>query len=383
MVDTSDWAGPPLSVRNDPRVTNFGSILRRTKMNELPQLLNVVKGEMSFVGPRPEVSEFVELYTADQRKVLSVRPGIVGPCQILMRNEEELLEGSADPKDHYVRHILPEKLRIDLDYAKNASLLKDISWLLKGVWITFAGAVTRRHLFENAEQIILFLCDGLACALSYWLAYYLRMEGEMPPIEHHILINTLPLVVLVRLAVFTYSGLYSTLIRYMSFEDLSKLAKSTTLSTLLIILLVFLMGDRAHSRSVFAIDWFITLCLLSGYRGTTKALMNRVQPKEQETPNKILIYGANGLGDLALRYLRMENNGKVVAFIDDDPKKMRKRFQGLKILGTRRDIEALVQLYDINRVLVALRDASPEDIKQIEVLCQKAGVTCEIFALAN
>ena len=89
------------------------------------------------------------------------------------------------------------------------------------------------------------------------------------------------------------------------------------------------------------------------------------------------------MGDLAVRYLKMESDSKVVGFIDDDPKKMRKRFQGLKILGTRHDIEALVRLYQVDQILIAMRNINSEDLEHIKSLCEKANVHCEVFALAN
>ena len=182
-MEAKHWTGPPLSPKNDPRVTDFGAILRRCKINELPQLINVLKGEMSFVGPRPEIPEIVRLYSREQGRILSVKPGIVGPSQIRMRNEEELYAVDADPKQYYFDYILPEKLKIDLEYVDSRSFLKDLEYLIQGALITITGAITRRHLFENAEQIALFVCDIFICGFSYFLAYFLRMEGEFHPVE--------------------------------------------------------------------------------------------------------------------------------------------------------------------------------------------------------
>jgi lipopolysaccharide/colanic/teichoic acid biosynthesis glycosyltransferase len=383
MMETEHWVGPALSPKNDPRVTTLGAILRRAKINEFPQLVNVLLGDMSFVGPRPEVPEFVELYTDEQQKVLSVRPGIVGPSQIHMRNEEELFAEGVDPKEYYINYILPKKLRIDLKYVHNGSLKKDLTCLLQGIRITLTGAITKRHLFENAEQIGLFICDIFLCAFSYCLAYFLRMEGQIPAVEKTILLHTLPYVIITRMVTFTCCGLYGTLIRYISFEELIKITKGATISSALIILVTFLIGERGHPRSVFGIDWFVLICFMGGYRLSFKALMGSLKPKNGDSQNNLLIYGADKMGDIALRYLKMEGNGKVIGFIDDDPKKMRKRFQGLKILGTRYDIEALARLYHIDQILVTMRDIGSEDLKNIESLCEKAGVKCEVFALAN
>lgn len=121
--------------KRDPRITATGYFLRKFKIDELPQLLNVLKGEMSLVGPRPEVEKFVKLYTADQQRVLSVKPGITDYASIEFRNENELLEGKADPIDFYVREIMPEKLRLNLMYIDNQSLLTDIRIIFKTLFL--------------------------------------------------------------------------------------------------------------------------------------------------------------------------------------------------------------------------------------------------------
>jgi lipopolysaccharide/colanic/teichoic acid biosynthesis glycosyltransferase len=383
MMETKHWTGPTLAPKNDPRVTTFGSILRRFKINELPQLINVLKGDMSFVGPRPEVAEFVGLYGIEAKKILSVRPGIVGPSQIRMRNEEELYPQGIDPKKYYTKYILPKKLKIDLDYVNSQSFLRDLKYLVQGIMITITGAISRRHLFENAQQIAVFSCDTFICAFSYFLAFFLRMEGEFPPAIRVILLNTLPYVVTVRMFTFMYFGLYSSLIPYMSFDEVIKIVKAATFSSVLIILLTFLVGERGHPRSVFAIDWFVLISLLGGYRLIVKTLKGNLNRNNNGPQKNILIYGAEGMGDIALRYLRMEGGRHVVAFIDDDPRKMRKRFQGVKILGNRYDIESLVRLYHIEQVLIAMRDMPFEDLEHVKSLCEKADVPYEIFALAN
>jgi lipopolysaccharide/colanic/teichoic acid biosynthesis glycosyltransferase len=141
MVDGAYRAGARLTAPGDPRVTRVGSVLRWLKLDELPQLFNVVRGEMSLIGPRPEDPHFVGLYTAEQRQVLSVRPGIVGPSQIEGRNEvESYPEGVTDLEAYYVRHILPVKLERDLEYVRHASLRDDMSLLFRGLWVTVAGA---------------------------------------------------------------------------------------------------------------------------------------------------------------------------------------------------------------------------------------------------
>jgi len=132
MVTGADKAGPGVTTAGDARVTPIGRILRRYKLDELPQLLNVLRGDMSLVGPRPEDPRYVALYTPEQRLVLRVAPGITSPASLYYRDEETLLSGQ-DWETQYVQHIMPAKLAIDLNYVKNANLAQD----MRIIWKTF------------------------------------------------------------------------------------------------------------------------------------------------------------------------------------------------------------------------------------------------------
>ncbi|HQE17735.1 MAG TPA: sugar transferase, partial [Aggregatilineales bacterium] len=118
---------------DDSRVTRVGRLLRRTKLDELPQLVNVLRGEMSIVGPRPEDPRYVALYTPEQRaQILSIRPGLTSPASVRFRDEEAALSG-ADWETAYVQQIMPAKLALDLEYVQNASLLRDVGLIVRTV----------------------------------------------------------------------------------------------------------------------------------------------------------------------------------------------------------------------------------------------------------
>ncbi len=132
MVARAEEQGLKITVGRDPRVTPLGEFLRRFKLDELPQILNILKGEMSFVGPRPEVPQYVALYTPAQRRVLSIKPGVTDLASIKFRRESELLGQSADPEKTYIEEIMPQKLAINLEYVDKASLSYD----LRLIWMT-------------------------------------------------------------------------------------------------------------------------------------------------------------------------------------------------------------------------------------------------------
>jgi len=131
MVVDAEKKGNLLTVGGDPRITKSGRLLRKFKLDELPQLINVLKGEMSLVGPRPEVEKYVNLYTNEQREVLNLYPGITDPASIEYVNESELLAQSTDPEKLYVEKIMPEKIRINLGYARQASWWTDFLVIVK------------------------------------------------------------------------------------------------------------------------------------------------------------------------------------------------------------------------------------------------------------
>ena len=119
----------------DPRVTNVGYYLRKFKVDELPQLINVFIGDMSLVGPRPEVRHYVDYWTPEQMHVLNVRPGITDPASIKFRNENEMMEQSDNPEYFYINVIMHEKIKLYLEYVNNHSFLNDIKLIFQTFWV--------------------------------------------------------------------------------------------------------------------------------------------------------------------------------------------------------------------------------------------------------
>ena len=137
MVMNADRIGGPSTPDDDPRLTRTGRFLRRYKLDELPQLVNVLRGDMSFVGPRPQVPDEVAGYTPEEREILSVRPGITDWSSLQFHNEGEILAGHADPDRAYAELIRPEKMRLGLDYARRGTFRDDIDILVKTALLPF------------------------------------------------------------------------------------------------------------------------------------------------------------------------------------------------------------------------------------------------------
>ena len=135
MVEHAPRMGSLVTFGADPRITRVGRLLRMTKVDELPQLINVLVGDMSLVGPRPEVRKYVEMFRSDYEEILRVRPGITDPASIKYRNEAEVLGQADDPEKEYIERVLPEKIRLAKEYARNATLWLDFRIILKTIQV--------------------------------------------------------------------------------------------------------------------------------------------------------------------------------------------------------------------------------------------------------
>jgi len=248
MVTGAYKMGSRLTTKRDPRVTRVGQLLRWFKIDELPQLLNVVKGEMSLIGPRPEDPHFVRFYSEEQRGVLAVRPGMIGPSQILGRDElESYPEGLKDTEAYYIEHILPEKLSRDLEYVAHASFLGDMALLTRGIWATVRGAVKTKFLWRRRHRVALFAADcGLIVASSY-LAFMIRHDFDWP-LDARFLLLPLLITLAARSMALMYYGAYQGVFAYFGLWDLAAIFKAVTLSAVISGGLTFFVGLQSFPR---------------------------------------------------------------------------------------------------------------------------------------
>ncbi len=386
MVKKADSVGPKITSKDDSRITSIGNVLRWSKLDELPQLINVFIGDMSFVGPRPEVPHIVKYYTEEQRQVLSVKPGIIGANQILARNESDLYpEGIEDTEAYYIKHILPEKLKVDLDYVKNASFRYDTKLLVTGVITTILGAAQARVFLEAKIPAFLLPIDLILVGLSYFLAYVLRFDWNIPKSEAMVFVVSLPIVMATRIAIFMLFKVYKNIWRYVSINDLFIIVKACTLSSGISVVLIFFLGIRIISRSVFLIDWILVMLFVGGFRVAMRILTERISIRERlehihETRKNIIIIGAGDVGEMALRELErnLKYRYNMVGFIDDDAQKQGKRIHGVKVIGNIDDIPNLAQPFRIDEAFLAISRLSSEEIKSIVKHCEEAGIKCRM-----
>ena len=145
--------GLQITAGGDSRITRIGRLLRNTKIDEWPQLINVLQGHMSLVGPRPEVRKYVEWYKEDYEKILSVRPGITDVSSITFRNEENVLQGIDDPEQYYVHVLLPKKIRLAQEYIQRASFSYDLKLIFKTLReVIFPSTSTQKPLIPSQDH---------------------------------------------------------------------------------------------------------------------------------------------------------------------------------------------------------------------------------------
>jgi lipopolysaccharide/colanic/teichoic acid biosynthesis glycosyltransferase len=377
MVQGAYKMGSRLTTKRDPRVTRVGQILRWFKIDEVPQLINVLVGDMSLIGPRPEDPHFVAYYDEHQRQVLNVRPGMLGPSQILGRDElESYPEGLRDTEQYYVDHILPEKLERDLEYVQTASFLGDMSLLLRGVWATVVGAFKAKFLWRRRYRIALFLLDAGLIVTSCYLAFMIRADFTWPA-RSHFFIYPLVITLAARLISLAYFGAYQGVLAYFGLWDMLALVKAIAASALVAGGLTFFIGMQSFPRSVFVIDSVLVLLMLAGLRyvlrGVSRGRSRSSKGKQRE---KALVVGAGMGGEQIVRALLDDPACpyRPVGFIDESPERWGSMIHGIRILGGAAEVPLAVSANGIEAVFICISDLSERGVAEVVEICQKVGV---------
>ena len=154
MVQDSFTRSQSITVGDDPRITRVGWFLRKTKIDELPQLINVLRGEMTFVGPRPEVPQYVELFRKDYEEILKIRPGITDLASIKYRDEAALLGQSKNAEEEYVTRVLPDKINLGKEYIRRSSVFFDLTLIFKTFLKLFDGVSIREDSGKGAKHVL-------------------------------------------------------------------------------------------------------------------------------------------------------------------------------------------------------------------------------------
>lgn len=389
MLESSARIDQSICPQYDPRVTTVGRFLRRTKLNELPQLLNVLRGEMSFVGPRPEAPDLAEMYPETAKIVLSARPGLVGPAVIASykgningRNEEELYPQGVDPKQYYIEHILPEKVKIDLNYLSRQTVISYFRILISAAKETLFGTFSVRHVEHNKRQIRLFIVDFALSQISYALIFWLYVQTAGGASSGKVYLRGVLLIAVVR-SIFHYGlGLYNFVIELTTPRDVYRVYQAVGLGSLMMLAINTFQAMRLYPPILAIFDF----CLLSGLLMSVRLFLIirfrlHIKIFAADRRPRAVIFGANKKGLMALNALSMSRNSpyKIVGFIDDAEEKYAKKIDGVKVLGNRHHIGALSVLHNVEEVILVPDDERRDQIDEIVALCAQAGFRSRIF----
>lgn len=393
------YSGARVTARDDDRITRLGHWLRDTKLNELPQLWNVLKGDMSLVGPRPEDPNITANWPANaRREILSVAPGITSPASVLYHDEESLLT-AGDVMGTYFKSILPDKLRLDRLYVRSHSFFGDLDILFWTMAILilrmtrhripesflFAGPISRlmrRHISWFLVDLIVSLVSVGIVGLAWRCIKPINWGME-------------PLLVLASALAILFSsvnlliGLDRIVWSRASAEDGLLLALSNRAVSLGLLALNQLLPVSPWLRfpplpsEMISIIGVLTLVgfLVSRYRlRLVTSFANRwlsTRGRVSSLGERALILGAGETGQITSRLLqrgRLQQAISIVGMVDDDPALQGMRVDGCWVLGGTGDLASLIQQYDVGILLISVSNLIPETLQQITKLCVASGV---------
>lgn len=377
MIVGAYRSGARLTVKRDPRITQVGHFLRWSKLDELPQLLNVLLGDMSFVGPRPEDPYFTNFYPAEMRAVLDEKPGIIGPSQIDGRDEvEKYPEGCENVEEFYIQHILPEKLARDLEYARQATFWGDVRFLVRGFLHVALSQFKRGFFARNRYRFATLALDIVLMMAAYVLACLIKFDWSLDPEIWRYAGKTLAWVLVLKPPVFVYYGVYHRTTRWLGRRDLAVLVKAVSASSALLVIASTFVVQR-HSRAVYLIDWILLLFLVGGARYMIRSVQSGAARNEERGPFvKVLVAGAGHGGETILRSLLEDPGSRFmpVGIIDHEPHRWGALIHGVRVMGGATDIAMAASLHGVEMVLVSLVDLEPVVIREITEACNKLGL---------
>jgi lipopolysaccharide/colanic/teichoic acid biosynthesis glycosyltransferase len=370
--------GPGVTVAFDSRMTKLGAFLERTKIDELPQLWNILKGDMSIVGPRPESLKFKDLFVGEYAELLRFKPGIFGPNQVKYRNEAELYPPDVPPEKFYREVLFPEKARRDLDYFRKTNPFRDLLLILKGVWATFSGIISWRRILNLHLRIV--VADVLMIEAAWFLAHLTRYSGLPPESEWEIFlfgIWFLPPFLIAGMALF---GCYRNPARFFYVPDAIRLIMVNSFLWLIFFIILFIIH---RSLSVYIIPLVAAfLIIFEMLPRVALKFFWEMKPLDQQkrSTSHVLIYGAGRIGTSMSGLINGRASAmELVGFVDDNPYLRGRRVHGFEVLGRESDLPTIHAVHKFDEIWMTFK---PDEIKRLRMMafCQKQQVKLTILA---
>ena len=398
MEHAPQGGGPQLTVAGDERITRVGAVLRRTKLDELPQLIDVLRGTMSLVGPRPEVPRYVEHYPpGDRERVLSVRPGITDFASLRYRDENALLARASDPEREYLDVILPSKLRYALDYVDHGSVAGDLRVLGLTVRTVFSAssplpsrfiAMTDHHLWRRLDhtmaqlyprrRLMATVVDGLTVLACWHLTYLFRLGFERwqpgrPSYDDAVSVG----VVATYLVLLTLTGAGRGMWRYFGFDDLKRITTACLAAGVLAAVAVLTAGLTGVARAVLLLHPLFCIVALSLLRMLYRMLWEHARGRANGLagePRRAIVLGAGEAARRLVAGIHLRDGWAVQALLDDDPAKQGARVGGVTVLGPLSQLALPHVVYGATHVIVAMPGATPAQREQAVQLARRTGL---------
>ncbi len=387
----ASYQGAKITAQDDPRITPLGRWLRDTKINELPQLWNVLRGDMSLVGPRPEDVDIAAGWPEDvRREILSVRPGITSPASILYRDEEKRLHNQG-VMDEYVNEILPSKLRLDQIYVRSRTFLGDLDI----IFLTFIALIPRLGEVTVSESMLFWgPFSRLTSRHLYWLLLdvpiafvSIALAGGIWRLGAPLDLGLGQAVMVAFFAALFFSAINGLLginrIEWSRAQasDVFGLALSDGLATFILYLIDLINPVRQHlPLSLWSLFGVFTLLGFTAARYRLRLVTGlatrwlRYRGGATSLGERVLIVGAGDMGAVSAKLLmqiKFLPVFSIVGMVDDDLRKSGMRMEGCQVLGTTQDIPRLVDEKDIGVILFSITRIQPEKRKQVLALCRQ------------
>jgi lipopolysaccharide/colanic/teichoic acid biosynthesis glycosyltransferase len=371
----ANWGdqGAAVTVAGDARMTRLGHILERSKFDEIPQLWNVLKGEMSFVGPRPETLGFRDLFQGEFAGVHAYPPGIFGPNQVAFRNESKMYPPDQDPETFYREVLFPQKARNDLAYFARATVLSDLLLMLRGLWCSVMGAVDWRTMVHR--RLRPFLADVVLLEVAWFLANLVRFEGWPPGLYWETYLTGIWLMPVVVLPVMVLGRCYRGVVRHFSVGDAMRLGVSGFVGWMLGLLVLMRFFDSQASLGVVLLAYLLSVGMMGTLRLLYRERWRRFHRAGNHSSVRLAIYGAGRRG-MALATLIEDGFPQVqmIGFLDDNDREMRGRgIGGRRILGSERDLESIQSVHNLNQLWTTF-DPEIRKYRRLLSWCAKNGV---------
>lgn len=348
--------GPGVTVAGDVRMTRVGRFLERTKLDELPQLWNILRGEMSFVGPRPESLKYASLFEGEYSGVLDFLPGIFGPNQVAFRNESEMYPPEENPEEYYKRVLFPQKARADLAYFKQSHCYGDLLWIFRGVFTSLVGVINWRWVARHHLPVM--VMDMVAIELGWGLAAVARFSADQIPEALTTGLWLFPLVVLPFMVV---GRCYRHTLRHIVLYDVVRLATVVSLGWMTAFLILLALFNRGTALSLVPLGLIIALTLMVIPRVLYKEYLRKKDVSQNSEGRRILIYGVDdraiNLGSLLQRGFP---GAQLVGFLSDDPEIRGRTLLSEKVIGSERDLPTILVARGFDQIWFA---SLPNEVK--------------------